>query len=163
MRRSDFHFDLPEMLIAQRPLPERGASRLLYLDDPIGAVRDLAFADLPRLVTPDDLLVFNDTRVMRARLIGRKLSGGRVEILIERPLSDRAALAQVRASKAPKLGTLILLAGDELVEVTGRDADLFHLNLPLSEGFILTSDKIISVCFQDSHCFSQNPLVSCGC
>lgn len=128
MRRSDFHFDLPETLIAQRPLPERGASRLLYLDDPIGAVRDLAFADLPRLVTLDDLLVFNDTRVMQARLIGRKLSGSRVEILIERLLSDRVALAQLQASKAPKPGTLILLAGDERVEVTGRDADLFHLS-----------------------------------
>jgi len=90
VRRSDFHFDLPESLIAQRPLPVpgRGASRLLYLDDPSGAVRDLAFADLPRLVKPKDLLVFNDTRVMRARLFGRKHSGGRVEILIERLLSD---------------------------------------------------------------------------
>ncbi len=130
MRRSDFHFDLPESLIAQRPLPERGASRLLCLDGPTGAVRDLAFADLPWLVGADDLLVFNDTRVMRARLFGRKHSGGRVEILIERLLSDRAALAQVRASKVPKPGTLILLAGDERIEVAGRDDDLFHLISP---------------------------------
>jgi len=130
MRRSDFHFDLPESLIAQRPLPERGASRLLYLDGPSGAVRNLAFADLPRLVAPNDLLVFNDTRVMRARLFGRKHSGGRVEILIERLLSERAALAQVRASKALKAGTLILLAGGERLEVAGRDSDLFHLHSP---------------------------------
>jgi len=130
MRRSDFHFDLPESLIAQRPLPERGASRLLYLDGPSGAVRDLAFADLPRLVKPNDLLVFNDTRVMRARFFGRKYFGGRVEILIERLLDERAALAQVRANKALKSGTLILLAGGERLEVAGRDGDLFRLHSP---------------------------------
>jgi len=134
MQRSDFHFDLPESLIAQRPLPERGASRLLYLDGPSGAVRDLAFADLPQLVKPNDLLVFNNTRVMRARFFGRKHSGGRVEILIERLLSDRAALAQIRASKALKAGTLILLAGGERLEVVGRDSDLFHLH-SLDTGF----------------------------
>jgi len=134
MRRSDFHFDLPESLIAQRPLPERGASRLLYLDGPSGVVRDLAFTDLPRLVKPEDLLVFNDTRVMRARLFGRKHSGGRVEILIERLLSDRAALAQIRASKAPQAGALISLGGGERLEVASRDSDLFHLH-PLDAGF----------------------------
>lgn len=128
MRRSDFHFDLPQALIAQRPLPERGASRLLYLGGPTAAVRDLAFVDLPRLVDAGDLLVFNDTRVMRARLFGRKDSGGRVEILIERLLHDRLVLAQLRASKAPRPGTLILLTGGERLEVTGRDGDLFHLN-----------------------------------
>jgi len=130
MRRSDFHFDLPAALIAQRPLPERGASRLLYLDGPAGAVRDLAFADLPRLVTPNDLLVFNDTRVMRARLFGHKRSGGRVEILIERLTGAHEALVQLRASKAAKPGTLILLAGGERLEVVGRDGDLFRLHAP---------------------------------
>jgi S-adenosylmethionine:tRNA ribosyltransferase-isomerase len=127
MQRSDFHYDLPGGLIAQRPLPQRGASRLLGLDGATGRVWDLAFADLPRLLKPGDLLVFNDTRVMRARLLGRKPSGGRVEILIERLLSDREALAQLRASKAPKAGSWILLAGGERLEVRGRDEDLFHL------------------------------------
>jgi len=130
MRCSDFHFDLPESLIAQRPLSERSASRLLYLDGPSGMVRDLAFVDLPRLVKREDLLIFNDTRVMRARLFGRKQSGGLVEILIERLLSERAALAQVRASKIPRAGTLILLGGGERLEVAGRDSDLFHLSSP---------------------------------
>jgi len=134
MQRSDFHFDLPEPLIAQQPLPERGASRLLYLDGPSGVVRDLAFADLPRLVAPNDLLVFNDTRVMRARLFGRKHSGGRVEILIERLLGKRAALVQVRANRILKAGTPILLAGGEQLEVAGRNGDLFRLH-SLDAGF----------------------------
>jgi len=133
MRRSNFYFDLPESLIAQHPLPERGASRLLYLDGPSGVVQDLAFADLPRLVNPNDLLVFNDTRVMRARLFGRKHFGGRVEILIERLLSERAAMAQLRARKAPKAGTPILLGGGERIQVAGRDGDLFHLHSPDTE------------------------------
>jgi S-adenosylmethionine:tRNA ribosyltransferase-isomerase len=127
MQRSDFRYELPEGLIAQRPLPQRGASRLLGLDGATGRVRDLAFADLPRLLKPGDLLVFNDTRVMRARLLGRKPSGGRVEILIERLLSDREALAQLRASKVPKAGSWVLLPGGERLEVRGRDEDLFHL------------------------------------
>jgi S-adenosylmethionine:tRNA ribosyltransferase-isomerase len=127
MQRSDFHYDLPEGLIAQRPLPQRAASRLLGLDGATGRVRDLAFADLPRLLKLGDLLVFNDTRVMRARLLGHKSSGGRVEILIERLLSDREALVQLRASKAPRAGSRILLAGGERLEVRSRDEDLFHL------------------------------------
>ncbi|MCB2263299.1 MAG: tRNA preQ1(34) S-adenosylmethionine ribosyltransferase-isomerase QueA [Candidatus Thiosymbion ectosymbiont of Robbea hypermnestra] len=130
MRRSDFHFELPAALIAQRPLPERGASRLLYLDGPVGTVRDLVFADLPRLVTAGDLLIFNDTRVMRARLFGRKRSGGRVEILLERLLSAHEALAQLRASKAPRPGTVLLLAGGERLEVLDRDEELFRLHAP---------------------------------
>jgi len=131
MHRSDFHFDLPATLIAQWPLPERGASRLLYLDDPLGTVRDLAFADLPRLVTPKDLLVFNDTRVIPARLFGRKDSGGRVEILIERLLDTHRALAQLRAHKAPKPGSRVLLAGGERLDVVERDEkDLFLLSAP---------------------------------
>lgn len=100
---------------------------MLGLDGATGRVRDLAFADLPRLLKPGDLLVFNDTRVMRARLLGRKPSGGRVEILIERLLSDREALAQLRASKVPKAGSWVLLPGGERLEVRGRDEDLFHL------------------------------------
>jgi S-adenosylmethionine:tRNA ribosyltransferase-isomerase len=127
MRRSDFYFDLPETLIAQRPLPERSASRLLYLGGATETLRDLDFTDLPLLVNPEDLLVFNDTRVMRARLFGRKSSGGRVEILIERLLSDREALAHVRANKTPRPGATIFLAGGERLEVSCREGDLFKL------------------------------------
>jgi S-adenosylmethionine:tRNA ribosyltransferase-isomerase len=104
MRLSDFHFDLPDAHIAQRPLPERGASRLLDLDGPTWEVRDLEFADLPRLLNPGDLLVFNDTRVIRARLFAHKESGGRVEIPIERLVDGSEAPAHLPASKAPKPG-----------------------------------------------------------
>jgi S-adenosylmethionine:tRNA ribosyltransferase-isomerase len=127
MRRSDFRFDLPSELIAQHPSRMRGESRLLALHGPTGETRDLAFADLARLLRPADLLVFNDTRVMRARLFGRKQSGGRVEILIERLEAGHTALAHLRASKSPKAGTRILLQGEEPLDVLSREGDLFRL------------------------------------
>jgi S-adenosylmethionine:tRNA ribosyltransferase-isomerase len=127
MRRSDFRYDLPPGLIAQRPLPQRGSSRLLALDGSDGSLRDLRFADLPALLQPGDLLVFNNTRVMRARLFGHKDSGGRVEVLIERLLAPDEALAQVRASKSPKQGRLIQLSGGQRLAVLGREGDLYRL------------------------------------
>lgn len=127
MRRSDFCFDLPSELIAQRPSRTRGESRLLAVHGPTGETRDLAFADLPRLLRPPDVLVFNDTRVMRARLFGRKRSGGRVEILIERLEAADLAIAHLRASKSPEAGTRILLEGEEHLDVLSREGDLFRL------------------------------------
>lgn len=116
MRVDDFAYDLPEKLIAQCPLPARGASRLLALDGRTGRVEDLAFPDLGRLLRRGDLLVFNDTRVIRARLTGYKATGGRVEVLVERGLDARRFLAQVRASKTPRLGgTIRLEAGFQVV------------------------------------------------
>jgi S-adenosylmethionine:tRNA ribosyltransferase-isomerase len=129
MRRSDFAYDLPEELIAQEPLAERSASRLLRVDGAIGAWSDHAFRDLPGLLNPGDLLVFNDTRVIPARIFGRKDTGGRVEVLIERAAGERTALAQVRASKTPRPGTRIQLEGGAAAEVTGREGDLFRLAL----------------------------------
>ena len=126
-RRSDFRFDLPEELIAQRPLPERGASRLLALDGPSDARRDLWFRDLPALLRRGDLLVFNDTRVIPARLHARRATGGRVEILIERLLDANRALAHLRANRAPKAGETLLLDGGDGIEVAGRDQALFRL------------------------------------
>ena len=125
----DFHYDLPADLVAQRPLQDRGASRLLALDPAGEGCRDLLFSDLPRLLRPGDLLVFNNTRVMRARLFGRKGTGGRVEILIERLLDARAALAQVRASKSPKPGCAIDLDGGARLIVGQRENDLYRLGL----------------------------------
>lgn len=128
MNRSDFDFDLPPELIAQRPLAWRSASRLLSLDGATGELADRMFRDLPGLLRRGDLLVFNDTRVIPARLFARKAATvGRVEVLLERLLSVRRASAQLRAAKAPRPGTLLLLAGGERVEVVGRDDDLFLL------------------------------------
>ena len=102
MRTSDFHFDLPEHLIAQVPLSDRSSSRMLVLDGPTGNVSHSQFVELEALVHPGDLLVFNNTRVIPARLFGQKQTGGRVEILIERLMGDGSVLAHVRASKSPK-------------------------------------------------------------
>lgn len=130
MRRSDFHFDLPEELIAQRPAAERRGSRLLVLDGAEETLQDRLFTDLPGLLRPGDLLVFNDTRVIPARLYGRKESGGQVEVLVERITAEREVLAHVRASKSPKPGSWLTLEEQVEVEVSGRDGALFMLRFP---------------------------------
>jgi S-adenosylmethionine:tRNA ribosyltransferase-isomerase len=127
MRRSDFHFDLPEELIAQRPLPDRSASRLLALDGPSSQLQDLRFRDLPSLLRPGDLLIFNDTRVIPARLFAQKPTGGRVEVLIERLVGDHEALAHLRASKTPKPGGELWVDEGTRLMVTGREDGLFRL------------------------------------
>jgi S-adenosylmethionine:tRNA ribosyltransferase-isomerase len=127
MQTSDFHFDLPEAQIAQQPLPERSASRLLALDPVEDRIEDAFFDSLVERLNPEDLLVFNDTRVIPARLHGRKESGGRVEVLIERLQEGRRALAHVRASKSPGPGVFLLLDGGIEVEVLGREEELFVL------------------------------------
>ncbi len=129
MKRTDFHYDLPEELIAQHPLAERGASRLLCLDRETGAVADRQFPDLARLVRPGDLLVFNDTRVIPARLFGRKETGGRVEVLVERLLDARRCTAQLRASKTPKPDSALVLEDGSKLRVNGRSESFFELEL----------------------------------
>ena len=135
MRRSDFHYQLPDELIAQRPLAERSASRLMLLAAGEPGPRDIMFRDILHLLRPNDLLVFNNTRVMRARLFGHKATGGRVEILIERVMAPDAALAHVRASKPPKPGSLIELAGGEQLQVVSRDDGLTRVRA-LGSGMI---------------------------
>ena len=127
MKKSDFHFDLPEALIAQSPLPERSASRLLVVPPGDGAFADRQVRDLPEWLAPGDLLVFNDTRVIPARLFGQKETGGRVEILIERLLPENEARAQVGASKSPKPGSRIALDAGGEAEVLGRDGEFYRL------------------------------------
>ncbi len=122
---ADFDYELPEELVAQHPCGERRGSRLLVVAD---ALEDRRFAELPDLLRPGDLLVFNDTRVIKARLHGRKQTGGRVELLIERIEQERRALAHVKASKTPRVGTTMLLEGGVECEVTGRDGELFALH-----------------------------------
>lgn len=130
MKTSDFHFDLPEALIAQAPLPERSASRLLHVPAS-GAFADLGMRDLPGLLRAGDLLVFNDTRVIPARLFGHKASGGRVEILIERLLSDKTARVQLKASKPPRPGSRIALDAGGQAEVLGREGAFYVLRFVL--------------------------------
>jgi len=136
MKKSDFNYRLPEELIAQYPLAERSASRMLHMDKLSGAVSDRQFTDLLELLSPDDLLVFNDTKVIPARLFGRKASGGKVEILIERIEDRQQALAHIRASKSPKPGARIELENGYYLEVVGREEDLFRLRLPGANGVL---------------------------
>ena len=134
MKKSDFHYELPEALIAQAPLAERSASRLLVVPAGEGAFSDLQVCDLPGLLRAGDLLVFNDTRVIPARLFGHKDSGGRVEILIERLLPDEQARAQVRASKPPKANAWIALDGGGRAEVLGREGEFYRLRFEVEGG-----------------------------
>lgn len=127
MKKSDFVYLLPAELIAQKPLSDRQASRLLCLNRITGQVEDKQFSDFINLIDQNDLLVFNDTRVIPARLFGKKQSGGKVEILIERNLDAHRAIAHVRASKTPKAGSLIRLDQGYYCEVLGREDDLFML------------------------------------
>ena len=127
MKKSDFTYELPESLIAQKPLAERDASRLLCMDKNSGHLTDRQFTDFIDLINDNDLLVFNDTKVIPARLYGKKQSGGKIEILIERLLDDHHALAHVKASKSPKAGALIDLDQGYSCTVQGRADDLFIL------------------------------------
>jgi len=129
LKRKTFHYDLPRELIAQTPLPRRSDSRLLQLSRSDGVLADRQFRDLPGLLNAGDLLVFNDTQVIPARLFGRKESGGRVEVMLERVLSDSECLAQLRVSKPLRIGGAILLEDGSRLWVQGRDGGFFHLRL----------------------------------
>jgi S-adenosylmethionine:tRNA ribosyltransferase-isomerase len=127
LKKSDFHYDLPESLIAQQPLPERSSSRLLVMAAGEAPLQDRQMSELPDLLQAGDLLVFNDTRVLPARLFGRKASGGRVEILIERLLGGHDARAQLGMSKPARAGTRIVLDEGGDVEVLGREGEFYVL------------------------------------
>lgn len=130
----DFDYALPPELIAQRPAARRSDARMLVVDPSADRIEDRQVRDLPQLLDPRDLLVFNDTRVLPARLRGRKDSGGRVEVLVERVLGRDEALCHVRASKSPKPGARLLLAdGAVTAEVLGRDEDLFRLRFSVDD------------------------------
>lgn len=125
--KSDFHYDLPLELIAQFPAAERTGARLLCLDAASGQLADRRFVDLPDLLRCGDVLVFNDTRVIPARLYGAKDTGGRVEVMVERVLDQTRVLARVRASKAPKVGQYLDLDGGARAHVAARQGELFEL------------------------------------
>ncbi|MEG3080668.1 tRNA preQ1(34) S-adenosylmethionine ribosyltransferase-isomerase QueA [Halomonas sp. 5021] len=127
MQRADFHFELPDELIARYPSEQRSDCRLLCVDGQSGGLEHRRFPDLLELLEPGDLLVFNDTRVIPARLHGQKASGGKVEMLLERPLDAHRGLAHIRSSKSPKPGTELIFEGDIHAVVEGRRDALFEL------------------------------------
>ena len=142
MKKSDFNYTLPPHLIAQKPLENRTSSRLLCLHKQRGDVEDKQFTDFINLVNPNDVLVFNDTKVIPARMFGKKSTGGQVEILIERIIDEHTAIAHVRASKSPKAGALILLDQGYRCRVLGRVDDLFHLQMEGEQAILSILDKI---------------------
>jgi len=142
MKKSDFNYQLPDALIAQKPLANRNASRLLCMNRDTGVVVDRQFTDFIDLINDKDLLVFNDTKVIPARLYGQKTSGGKVEILLERMIDEHHAIAHVRASKAPKAGVIIELAEGYRCEVQGREDDLFALEFKGDDSILNILEKI---------------------
>ena len=139
--RRDFGYDLPAELIAQQPPARRGDSRLLTLDGASGELHDRRFHELPELLRPGDLLVFNDTRVIPARLFGRKASGGRIEILIERLLDQRRALVHLHASKSPKPGGALLFDAGFAATVLGRHGELVEIGLDGDEPWLALLER----------------------
>jgi S-adenosylmethionine:tRNA ribosyltransferase-isomerase len=133
MKLSDFSFELPEKLIAKHPAKERTASRMLCLNADSGRVEHKQFVDIIDLIEEGDLLIFNNTRVIPARLFGQKETGGKVEVLIERVLEDQTAMVHMRSSKSPKSGAILTLEGGLKVEVIGRKDALFHIKF-IAEG-----------------------------
>lgn len=151
MRVADFHFDLPDELIARYPNPERSASRLLHLNGETGDFYHRQFKDIVELVNSGDLLIFNNTRVIPARMYGRKASGGKVEVLVERVLDQQRFLAHVRSSKAPKEGTILFLGEDKLGENQGVGVTMLARHGALFELAVNSDPPILEVLQQIGH------------
>lgn len=142
MQLKDFDYELPDELIARYPTAERSASRLLCLNRQDGQVQHKHFFELIDFLNSNDLLVFNNTKVIKARMFGQKETGGKVEILIERILKDKEVLAHVRASKSPKEKSFIYFTDEIKAEVLGRNGDLFHLNFHSKKNMLSILDKV---------------------
>ncbi|MBD3646645.1 MAG: tRNA preQ1(34) S-adenosylmethionine ribosyltransferase-isomerase QueA [Pseudomonadales bacterium] len=142
MQVSDFDFELPERLIAKYPLAERASSRLMHLDASSGEISHYSFRDLTHLLTADDLMVFNDTRVIRARLFAHKTTGGKVEILLERIVDESTVLAQLRVSKSPAPGAELILDDTDIkVRVDAKEGDFYRLVFP-APGVLAITDRV---------------------
>ena len=141
MKTSDFSFDLPDSLIARYPMAERSSSRLLVFDPLENQCSDHIFRDVEQFLSPGDLLVFNNTKVIPARLYGEKLSGGKLEALVERVLDDSEVLAHIRCSRSPKPGQQIRLEG-VLVDVIGREGALFRLRFQSDQSVLSLLDEV---------------------
>ena len=135
MRTLDFDFYLPPHLIAQHPLPNRSESRLLEVDASSKLIQDNVFRQIGNHFEAGDVLVLNDTKVIKARLFGQKATGGQIEVMIDRVLNPQEAYAQIKSSRSPKAGSLLHLPGDYQAEVLGRHADMFHIRLLGSESW----------------------------
>ena len=142
MRVADFSFDLPEHLIARYPKAERTASRLMALDGKSGEIEDLHFTDILEKLSAGDLLVFNNTRVIPARMFGKKASGGKIEVLVERILDDKRFLAHVRASKSPKVGAELLLEDSINATMLKRHGALFELEIKSDKNVLTVLEEI---------------------
>lgn len=142
MKKSDFNYHLPEHLIAQKPLANRSASRMLCLNKTTGHFEDKQFTDIVNLINENDLLILNNTKVIPARLYGKKQTGGGVEILIERVVDENHATSHIRASKSPKTGSTIILDGGYNCRIAGRDGDLFNLEFEQSVSINQILDQI---------------------
>ena len=142
MKTSDYHYDLPQDLIAQHPLEQRSASCLLGLGRFDGKITDYKFNQLPELLQPGDLLVFNNTKVMHARLYGKKETGGQVEVLVERVMGEQRVLAHVRASKSPKPGSRLILEDKIPLTVLGRVGELFDLAFESEQSVIELLEQV---------------------
>lgn len=141
MQRTDFQFELPSELIAQYPTENRTASRLLTLDGNSGELSDRQFSDFPGLLQPNDLLVFNNTKVIPARLLGEKETGGKIEVLVERVLDDKRVLAHVRSSKSPGTGRILILENVLRAEVLSRQDALFELQFNIESDVITALEQ----------------------
>lgn len=141
MQRTDFQFELPSELIAQYPTENRTASRLLTLDGNSGELSDRQFSDFPGLLQPNDLLVFNNTKVIPARLLGEKETGGKIEVLVERVLDDKRVLAHVRSSKSPGTGRILILENVLRAEVLSRQDALFELQFNVESDVITALEQ----------------------
>jgi S-adenosylmethionine:tRNA ribosyltransferase-isomerase len=133
---SEFDYELPPELIAQHPIPQRSASRLLRLDAKSGALQDLKFADFPQFLDSRDAVVLNDTRVVKARLVGRKASGGKIELFVERALGAREALALIKSSHPPAPGSELIVQ-DLRIRVDGREGELYRVRFPVDIDAVL--------------------------
>lgn len=142
MRRQDFFYDLPDELIAREPTAERTGSRLLRLEGESGAIQHGQFPDLLNWLQPGDLMIFNDTRVIPARVFGQKASGGKVEVLVERVLDNHSVIAHVRASKSPKEGSELVLEEGTRLRVLGRRESLFELQFLCEESCLSVLERI---------------------
>jgi len=145
MRPDEFDYQLPQELIAQFPAGERGGGRLLHLDGVTGAFSDRRFREIAELAAPGDVMVFNDTRVIKARLLGTKKTGGRVEVMVERVLGDGEVLAQIGANHPTRVGSTLVLAGAVEATVLGREGEFFHLRFEGCDDVLALLDRHGSV------------------